>query len=154
MTKVSIVKMLQALNAEPSNLEIAIIDNILSEGGIVSGIQRQSLIENLMKNQSLQLTSKKVAINALQRLNNKDIIKGEVVKHVYWVTLTTAARIELLKGDVEEGVVDLVNEAETAMNELSVVVKREGSKLKKKTLKKIAKGLDSLAEKIRSKSQN
>jgi hypothetical protein len=151
MKKDSIIKMLKVLKAEVTDLTVAIIETILSEGGVLSGIKRVSLVEKLMKDAKLAPTKGAVRV-ALKKLNTKEVVTWTIIKGTAWVKITDAARIEYLKGEVEQGVVNLVSEAETTMNELSVVMKREGRNLKKKVLKNSAKKLNNLAEYLRKKA--
>ena len=146
-----IVKLLAIFNAPATKMNIAIIEAIIVAEDIF-GITRESLIKNLLLNTSEEFTRDKIK-GALQSLNGKEIIKWEVIKGTAWVNLTPVARIEYLRLKFGDRATEFINESKSALEDLSGVLIKEGSKLKRKTLKCAAKTLSSLADKLREKSK-
>jgi len=148
-TKNSIEKMLKAFNAKTTEMNLIIIevllDNLVING--VYGMPKSSLANLVFKN--VKEYSRAKFNGALKSLNNHEVVSWTVVKGITRVNLTANAWAQYFGRDIKEGAKELVGEVGNNLDECYHTLSREGGKLKKKALKKIAKGLEEVAKKLR-----
>jgi hypothetical protein len=140
MKKDSIVKMLKTLKSKGTDVNISIVEMLLLKNN-PEGVKRQALIDVLAKD-----LSKGRIVSALQSLNKKGVIMETKVKTIVRVSLTPTAWVELLGAEAGKKVAELLSEGEKILKDVTVLAKKEGSDLKKKTLKKLSKGVEYMKE--------
>jgi hypothetical protein len=141
---------LNGLNVDPTEEKIFVLVTLIKEKEIKRSKLIKLLVERGLYNHQ--------AVNLLQSLNKKDVVKWTIVSGVAFVKLTEKAKKEILAVEVESLKQELgeefekkISHFEKGFEEFVSSVKKEGKELEKEVVEGLANHLVNLANKIRPK---